>query len=561
MRRYYADIVVVGAGGAGLIAAAEACLHGGSVAVVSKGKAGRSGATVMAPGGVAAVHGLWSKDGDSKRLHEADSYHGGGWLNDQVLMGRVVDEIGDVLISLEKMGALWQRGPDGKTLLLKTDAGHSHNRSLFLEDRIGREMMKALCGELARRNVPVHDEIMLTNPVVRDGRILGALGFDVNTLEGVLFESKCLVLATGGCGMVYSNTTNPTDLTGDGFLFGLQAGARLCDMEFVQFYPLSMLFPESYRGVICATAMYSRLFNSEGERFMKRYDPARMENATRDYISRAIMHEVTQGRGSPRGGVFCDCTHNESGFFKRFLNHDYKLQLSAGVDMRKDRFEVAPSSHFMMGGLTVDSFWQSDVVGLYCVGEAAGGVHGANRISQNALSDILVSGVVAARHAAQTARKLERPFLAPGVLTKLTEEISSLVRSRDGITPSAQRAALRAVMWEKAGVLRSDASLREALRRLEELEKQPLRLGHGGSWVNREILHAFENKALFATARAIILSALARTETRGAHYRSDYPQTDEKWLKNIILTPTGGKLLVSAEDVRFSRMKKGEAIC
>ena len=477
MKRYYADIFIIGSGGAGLIAAVEAAKKNTSVAVVSKGKVGRSGATVMAPGGVAAVHELWKEAGDSQKLHEKEAYAGGDWLNNQELMGTITEQIGEVLIDLEKMGAIWEREPDGKKPRLKTDGGHSHNRSLFVEDRIGREMMKALASELAKKNIPVYEEIMVTRAIKLGDRVVGAAGFDVNTLEPVLLECKCLIIATGGGGMVYSNTSNPIDLTGDGFLLCAEAGAQLIDMEFVQFFPIGMLFPESYKGILCGTAMYSMLFNNKEERFMKRYDSARMEGSTRDYISRAIMQEVAEGRGSPRGGVYCDCSCNEPGFFKGFLNYAYKLHLSAGIDMDKDRFETAPSSHFFMGGIKVDKHWSTCVEGLYCIGEAAGGVHGSNRISQNALSDILVSGVVAARDAVAKARGTKREFVAPTVLTELEKEIEGLLNAQEGFKPSELRNKLRTLMWEKAGVLRSKESLEEALEKLTALEKAPSKLG------------------------------------------------------------------------------------
>ncbi len=560
MRRWYADVLVIGSGGAGLMAACEAARRGVSVAVVSKGKAGRSGATVMAPGGVAAVHELWCEQGDSAELHEREAYQGGEWINNQAMMGKVAGRAGEVLLRLEQMGSLWEREADGRQPKLKTDSGHSYNRSLLFEDRIGREMMRGLTGELARLDVPVLEEVMVTSILKRGGRVAGALGFDVNSFEAVLLECKCAVLATGGAGMVYSNTSNPADLTGDGFSLALAAGAQLIDMEFVQFFPIGMLFPESWKGILCGTAMYSQLFNSLRERFMARYDPRRMEASTRDVISRAIMQEVTEGRGTSRGGAFCDCSHNEPGFFRDFLNYAYKLHLSAGIDMDRDAFETAPSCHFFMGGVRVDGSWRTRVKGLYCVGEAAGGVHGANRISQNALTDIAVSGVVAADAAAKEAAGQERMFLAPSLAQSLEHQIDGLFSSRAGDPPDVLREKIQGVMWEKAGVLRSGASLQGALTELAALEKRPVCLQDKSRWVNRQVMQAFENRSLLMTARAVALSALTRTESRGAHYRSDYPASSEGWMRNVVLTKTASELKAGTVPVAFSRMKKGGAV-
>ncbi len=558
LKRSYTDLLIIGSGGAGLIAACEAARQGVSVTVVSKGKPGRSGATVMAPGGVAAVCDLWCEKGDSPALHEREAYEGGEWLNNQELMGTVAGRAGEVLLRLERMGSLWERTADGRQPKLKTDSGHSYNRSLLFEDRIGREMMRGLTGELARLSVPVLEEIMVTSLIKRGGRVAGALGFDVSTLETVVMECKCVLLATGGAGMVYANTSNPADLTGDGFLLALEAGAQLIDMEFVQFFPIAMLFPESYKGILCGTAMYSRLLNRQGERFMARYDPARMESSTRDRISRAIMQEVLEGCGTARGGVYSDCSHNEPGFFRDFLNYAYKLHMSVGIDMDKDIFETAPSCHFFMGGVRVNGKWQTRVPGLYCIGEAAGGVHGANRISQNALTDIVVSGVAAAESAAREAGEVERIFLSPTCAKPLEHAIDSLLASKAGESPDEQREKMQRVMWEKAGVIRSGPSLQEAIGLIGQLAARPVHLADKSRWINQSVVRAFENRSLAITAQAVALSALTRTESRGAHYRSDFPNPGENWMRNVVLTKTGTGLRASTVPVAFPRMERGK---
>ena len=540
MERISCDVLVVGGGGAGMTAAVYAARHGARTVLVSKGKLMRSGATVMAPGALAAVDDRWKREGDSIGLHERDTLAGGEWLNNQELVRQMARRAGELVLDLERMGALFSRTPDGGTLDLRIEGGHSFYRSPYMENRVGRELTRALAGEVNRLQIPVREGIMITELLIRDGGVCGAVGFSLDRLEPWVFECSALILATGGAGMVYGRNDNSADLTGDGYALALRAGAPVMDMEFVQAYPLGFLAPAGVCGVLASYPFIAHLYNQEGERFMGRYDP-RLELTTRDRLSRAILTEVEEGRGSPRGGVWCDLTHLSVGAMENqypALLENYRV---AGIDPSRDRFEVAPTCHFFMGGVWVDANWQTSVDGLYSVGEAAAGVHGANRVGQNALTEMLVSAAVAGEHA---AAKRARPSVAPAEAVRgLERRLEGLLGSRKGIRPAALRARLGGLMQRDAFVLRSGESLREALAGIEALAAEPVALASGSRWCNREVLEAMENENLLLTARCIVTAALLRTESRGAHYRRDYPARDDaRWLKNILLTLRDGGL-------------------
>lgn len=373
MRRYETDVLVIGGGGAGLMAATEAARQGVRVGLVLKGQKERSGATIMAPGAVAGV-GSWGRPGDSPELHLLDTIQGGAFMNEQRLVRILVEEAPQRILELEQLGALWEREADGASYRLRIDGGHSLHRCVYLEDRTGREIVRTLGSFIAARHVPVWENSMITRLLVDEAGIQGAVGVDLSNGEGVLWECRSIILATGGSGNLYLHTDCPADVTGDGYALALEAGAALMDMEFVQFYPLGFLHPPSLRGILAALLYYSHLLNSRGERFMARYDPERLELSTRDRVARAIMNEVQEGRGSPRGGVYCDMTYQPAGFIARETPALYKTYRQVGLDPEKDLLEVAPTCHFFMGGLVVNRDCASTVPGLFAAGECCAGV-------------------------------------------------------------------------------------------------------------------------------------------------------------------------------------------
>lgn len=551
MQRIEADVLVIGAGGAGIMAAIAASRGGANTVVVSKGKALRSGATVMAPGALAAVDDRWKRPEDSKALHERDTLRGGDWLCDQELVHRTVEEIGDLVMDLEGMGCLFHRTPDGKSLALRIEGGHSCYRSPYMENRTGHEMLKGLWGEAQRCGIPFYEEIMITGLHIENGRVCGAVGFHTVTGEVWLFEAGAVILASGGAGELYERSDNSNDLTADGYALALMAGAQLMDMEFVQTYPLGFLAPRQLRGVLACYPFLAHLYNSEGERFMHRYDP-RLELTTRNRLSQAIMLEVQAGRGSPLGGVYCDLTYLEKGYLQQEFPALYHTYRSVGLDPERERFEVAPSYHFFMGGAKVDANWQTRIPGLYSVGEAAAGVHGSNRVGQNALSEMIVSAAAAGKHSVGAARTCRPGEAGAALAAALERQLEELRHASGEIAPAEQRHRLQHIMQTGVSVLRSEASLCNAMEELRSLEVVPLRLADSGSFMNRELVEAMENRNLLLAAKCVVTAALQRRETRGAQYRSDFPETDwENWTRNILLELRDGGLITSTAPVRF----------
>jgi succinate dehydrogenase/fumarate reductase flavoprotein subunit len=517
------------------MAAYEAGTHGAAVLVVSKDAPQRGGATIMAPGAIAAA-GDWAVPGDSPDVHMADTVRGGSWLSEQGLVRVVAEETPDLVLELERIGAMWQREADGRTYSLRIDGGHSFPRCPFLEDRTGREMLRTLVGELRRRGVGLASGIMVLKLLLHDGRVCGAAGLDLATCEPVLLRAKAVILACGGAGNAYANTSCPTGVTGDGFALALDAGATLMDMEFVQFFPLGFCFPHSLRGCLGGLLFHVHLLNRHGERFMERHDPERLELSTRDRVSRAMFTEIREGRGGPHGGVFADMTFQEPGFIERMqpaLFHTYR---KIGIDPARDLLELAPTCHFYMGGGRVTEDWESTVPGLFLVGENAADIHGANRLSQNALSQLLVSGARAGRAAARLAREHGQAPVDPAEATAATAEAKRLLARDAGIRPHELRDRLRRVMWESAGVYRSGASLDVAGTALDEIEAalDTQALAQHTTRYNTGLVEALENRFLLTTARCVVGGALRRTESRGAHYRDDHPAADNAaWLRHL----------------------------
>lgn len=563
MHNFETDVLVIGGGGGGAMAAYEASKHGVRVMMALKGRPNHCGNTMMAPGAIAGV-GDWRVPGDSRDLHFRDTIRGGGYLGEQNLVRIMVEEAPELIVELERIGALWQREADGRTYSLRIDGGHSYPRCPYLEDRTGREMMRALFGELRKRNVRVLPNLMVLRLLKRGDRAAGAVGLNMETCETVLLRAKTVILACGGAGNLYLNTDNPTGMTGDGYAIALDAGAALMDMEFVQFYPLGFCFPHSLRGGLAGLLYYLHLMNSRGERFMERYDPDRLELSTRDRVSRAMFIEVREGRGGPHGGVFADMTFQEPGFIRRMQPALYETYLKIGVDVEKDWLEVAPTCHFFMGGARVDEDWESTVPGLFIVGENAAGIQGANRLSQNALAELLVSGTRAGRAAALRAADSPQLPVDPTEARFVADEMERIRRRAEGVRPGVLRNRLRRFMWEEAGVFRKGSGLQRAQTALEEidadLDKQCVALKSARH--NRELIEGLENRFLVKTARCVIEAALQRTESRGAHYRDDYPETDNRsWLKHTLIRQIDGEIRLEGAPVNLKEFNPAEEGC
>jgi succinate dehydrogenase / fumarate reductase flavoprotein subunit len=558
------DVLVIGAGGAGLRAAIEASANGASVGLVCKSLLGKAH-TVMAEGGVAAALAHVSPD-DNWQVHFRDTMVGGKLLNNPAMARLHAQESPDRVRELEAWGAVFDRTRDGR-ILQRPFGGHSFPRLAHVGDRTGLEMIRTLQDKaVSAPDISVYMECTITRLVSGPAGMTGAFGYWRTTGRPVVFAAKAVVLATGGVGKAYEITSNSWEYSGDGHALAYDVGAELIDMEFVQFHPTGMVWPPGVRGLLVTEAVRGEggiLRNKDGKRFMWDYLPedrrpeyaatdeeaARWVDAlsqgretdarrppelsTRDNVSRAIYTEVKEGRGSPHGGVFLDISYLPPDHVRRKLPSMYdQFKELADVDITRGPMEVGPTTHYVMGGVRVDAeTGASNVAGLFAAGEVAGGMHGANRLGGNSLSDLLVFGARTGKAAAEhAARQRDVPYVSPIQVQRAARELDEPLERRDGEEPYAIQRDLQETMQTLVGIYREEQDLDLALGRLADLRRRLERARiSGGRAFNPGWNLVFELHNLLIVSEAITRSARQRTESRGAHSRLDYPQQDDKY--------------------------------
>jgi succinate dehydrogenase / fumarate reductase, flavoprotein subunit len=555
------DVLVIGAGGAGLRAAIAARDAGATVALVCKSLLGKAH-TVMAEGGVAAALGHVAPD-DTWQIHFRDTMVGGKLLNNPKMAELHAQEAPDRVRELERWGAVFDRTADGR-ILQRPFGGHTHPRLAHVGDRTGLEMIRTLQDRAVRSGIDVYMECTITHLTTGPQRVTGAFGYWRTTGRPILFPAKATVLATGGIGKAYEITSNSWEYSGDGQALAYEAGAELIDMEFVQFHPTGMVWPPGVRGLLVTEAVRGEggiLRNKDGERFMWKYLPedrraeyaatdeeatrwvtalsqgkqtdARRppELSTRDNVARAIYTEVKEGRGSPHGGVFLDISYLPADLVRRKLPSMYEqFKELADVDITKGPMEVGPTTHYAMGGIRVDAETGATTKpGLYAAGEVAGGMHGANRLGGNSLSDLLVFGARTGTAAAAAAAALgPESYVDPVQVADAARALAAPLERGSGEDPYAIQRDLQGMMQSLVGIFRIDADLEQALGQLEELRARWSNVAvAGGRAYNPGWNLVFELGNLLTVSEAITRSARARTESRGAHSRIDYPATDD----------------------------------
>ncbi len=526
------DVLIIGAGGAGLRAAIEAAAQGARVGVVTKSLLGKAH-TVMAEGGIAAA--MANVDAaDNWRTHFRDTMRGGKLLNNWRMAQLHAQEAPERVLELEQWGALFDRTEKGY-ILQRAFGGHTHKRLCHVGDRTGLEMIRTLQDRAVHLGIDVYMECTATR-LLKDGdRVAGAFAYRRENGRFVVFRAKAVVLATGGIGKAFRITSNSWEYTADGLALAYDAGAELMDMEFVQFHPTGMVWPPGVQGILVTEAVRGEggvLRNRLGERFMERYDPKRMELSTRDLVARAIYTEVKEGRGTPHGGAFLDISHQPAEYVKRKLPSMYHQFLElADVDITREPMEVGPTCHYMMGGLRVDAETAATrVPGLYAAGEAAAGLHGANRLGGNSLSDLLVFGRRAGLAAAQYAGRVPDPAPAEDQEDAAAREMLAPFERTEGESPYAVHHDLQELMQHYVGIFRQADDLRHALAELQKLADRAARVRVEGSRMFNPGWHlARDLRSLVMVSEAIARSAEARQESRGAHSRLDYPDLDEFW--------------------------------
>jgi succinate dehydrogenase / fumarate reductase flavoprotein subunit len=533
------DVLIIGAGGAGLRAAIEALAHGVSVGVVCKSLLGKAH-TVMAEGGIAAAMANVDTS-DDWRTHFRDTMRGGKFLNNYRMAQLHAQEAPDRVRELEQWGALFDRTADGN-ILQRAFGGHTFKRLCHVGDRTGLEMIRTLQDKGVAMGFDVYMECTVTR-LLKDGdRITGAFGYWREQGRFVVFKAKSIVIATGGIGKAWPVTSNSWEYTGDGMALAYNAGAELMDMEFVQFHPTGMVWPPGVQGILVTEAVRGEggiLRNKLGERFMEKYDPKRMELSTRDVVARSIYTEVREGRGTEHGGAYLDISHKPADYVKRKLPSMYhQFKELADVDITKGPMEVGPTCHYMMGGIRVDAETAASTVpGLYAAGEAAAGLHGANRLGGNSLSDLLVFGRRAGAAASEFAKKSGGIHVDDQQIASAEREMLEPFERQGGESPYEVHRDLQKTMQAKVGIFRVEEDLQSAMSDLESLKARAKKVRVEGSRMFNPGWHlAKDLDSMLRVSEAVTRSAIARKESRGAHSRIDFPDYSPVWEKqnNVI---------------------------
>jgi len=593
MERYSYDVVVIGAGGAGLRAAVEARQAGLSVAIICKSLFGKAH-TVMAEGGAAAAMGNVNEN-DGWKVHFRDTMRGGKFLNNWRMAELHAKESPDRVWELESWGALFDRTKEGK-ISQRNFGGHEYPRLAHVGDRTGLELIRTMQQRIvalqqkdkrefgdAEKYIKVFSELTITEILKEGDRVSGAYGYWRESGDEVLFESAAVVLATGGVGKSFKITSNSWEGTGDGHALALKAGSALVDMEFVQFHPTGMVWPPSVRGILVTESVRGDggvLTNSEGRRFMFDYIPEVFKDKyadneaeadrwykdqnnnrrppellPRDEVARAINSEVKAGRGSPHGGVFLDVSSRlpAEEIKRRLPSMWHQFKELADVDITKEPMEVGPTCHYVMGGVKVDPDTAAavGVEGLFAAGEVAGGMHGSNRLGGNSLSDLLVFGRRAGAGAAAYVKSLgQRPKVTDREISRAKSRLDAPFTGSGGENPYSLHQELQNLTQDLVGIIRTETELADAIVKLDSIRQRSEKVRADGGRVFNPGFHlALDLENMLLVSESIAKSALARKESRGGHTRDDYPKMDPEWRQyNHLSRWNGSKVEVAPEE-------------
>ncbi|MGM7667066.1 L-aspartate oxidase [Microbacterium sp. A93] len=537
-------VLVIGTGGSGLRAAIEVAEQG--VDVLAVGKRPRQDAhTSLAAGGINAALGTMDEE-DTWQQHAADTLQESYLLANPHTVEIVARNAAEGIADLDRYGMSFAREEDGR-ISQRFFGAHTFRRTAFAGDYTGLEIQRTLVHRAEQLEVPILDSVYITRLLVRDNAVFGAYGFDLNSGTRYRIHADSVILAAGGHTRIWRRTSSRRDEnTGDSFRLAVEAGARLRDPELVQFHPSGIIEPESAAGTLISEAARGEggiLRNALGERYMAKYDPERMELSTRDRVALAGYTEIQEGRGTPNGGVWLDISHLPRETIMSRLPRVYQTMMELQMlDVTRDPIEIAPTAHYSMGGVWVrPEDHGTEVEGLYAIGEASSGLHGANRLGGNSLIELLVFGRLVGRAAVAHSAGLESQRRSAGALAEARAEVDGLLAADGPENVRALQRALRDTMTEHAGVVRSEEGLTAGLRELTEIEARMEHVGiHPDIAGYQDLQHAFDLKASALAARATLEAALERRETRGCHNRSDYPEMDPQLQVNLVWSPTTG---------------------
>ncbi|MDE1868686.1 MAG: FAD-binding protein [Candidatus Micrarchaeota archaeon] len=542
-----ADVLVIGSGAAGIRTAIEAHDSGvQDVIVLGKCKKGDAH-TVLATGGINAALGTMDPE-DSWLIHAADTLMEGWSIADYRAVETLCKNGPDAVNELVRWGARFHREKNGK-LTQRFFGAHTYRRTCFYGDQTGKEIMRVLIGQAEKRKIKFMDSMFVVSLLKGPSGVKGALCIDFKNGRMVVFSAKAVVIAAGGYTKLYSRSSSRSyENHGDGAALALNIGIDLVNMEMVQFHPTGMVYPKSAVGTLVTEAVRGEggtLLNAKGERFMKRYDPVRMELGPRDEVSRAIFNEINKGNGTKHGGVYLDITNVPKNKILERLPKMYRqFKELNGIDISKERMEVAPTAHYTMGGVDVSLTGETKIKGLFAVGETVGQIHGANRLGGNSLLETVVYGKIVGREAAKIAKESERNPLTLIEIENTIAHIDSFF-GNGGAKVEDIRAEMQALMWDDVGIVRNETDMKAALDRIMglKIDFTSVRVPHGLK-NNIELKVALETEKMLPLCEAVVRSALIREESRGAHYRSDYKKMSDDWLAETVTRNEGGRVAI-----------------
>jgi succinate dehydrogenase / fumarate reductase flavoprotein subunit/fumarate reductase flavoprotein subunit len=555
------DILILGTGGAGLMAALHAHWRDPQqkVLLVSKGMLGKSGCTRMVQGGYNVA--LDAKD--SVQAHFEDTVRGGAFLNDQELAWTLVEDAPRIVRELEnRIGCMFDRAPDGR-IHQKAFAGQTFDRTVHVGDLTGIEIMSRLRDQVFACDIPCLEntrglELLTSN----DGqRVIGAVLLDIQTGAFITVNSKAVILATGAGPLMYQRSACAQEKAADGIAMAFRAGAHLMDMEMVQFHPTGLVVPGSrLNGALLEEGLRgagAHLFNGKGERYMERYDPEKMERSTRDRVSRAAFVEITSGRGTENEGVLIDVTHLGAEYVEKNFTGMRDRCLRIGYDLARERVEVAPTAHFNMGGIRINRDGFTNLEGLFAAGEDASGVHGANRLGGNGVAESTVYGARVGEFVANWVKSVAHSEPRREQIAQAQSTVDGFLERNGGENPFDLREELGKLMWSKVGIVRDGENLAKAIAAITDLRQRAEQVrAPGGRRFNLGWQQALDLRNLLTASDLIARSALLREDSRGAHFRSDFAQSDNaNWLRNIYLSRDGAGVKHWTVPVKLDKLR------
>ena len=521
------DILIIGSGGSGLRAAIAATEKGAKVLVVAKEQL-KDAHTGWAMGGVNVA----IKAPATSNMHYEDTIRGGWYINNFKLARIFAEEMPARIDDLEHYGVNFDRLADG-SYFTWASGKQSAPLNLCAGDYTGREMMRGLLAEVERLTISYLEYHYVTKLIKQRDRVIGAFLIDTKAETFKIVEAKATIVATGGGGNMYKVNTNAPSNTGEGYAWGLEVGAELVDMEMIQFHPTGMAYPPEKRGTLVTEKVRGNggiLKNRLGERFMQHYQPERLELAGRDEVARAMYQEIQEGRGTGHGAVYLDITHWEPGKAEQLVPDVFEEHMDVGIDIRKQMMEVTPSMHHMMGGYAINEWGETSVPGLYAIGEVTTSVHGANRLGGNSLAEGQVFGRRAGIHAATSNQQQPLLHTESAIVDAEIRRIGAFLQRKTELNAAEILREIKTVMWNNVGIIRDADKLQTAQREIRRLQNEAQALSANDAL---QLQSCLEIQDMLKVAEAIILAALERQESRGAHFRSDYPQMDSGWEKNI----------------------------